>query len=117
MSESRESGASAPAAAPGTGIPLRHVFAVGLGNALGFYDFLIYVYFAVYISKAFFPSADPTASLLAAYAASFIGFLARPVGAMVIGPIGDRIGRRAAMMLSFTLMGVGVIGVALTPSY
>ena len=98
-------------------IPLRHVAAVSIGNALGFYDFLIYVYFAVYIARSFFPGSDPTASLLAAYAASFIGFIARPVGAMVIGPLGDRIGRKAAMMLSFVLMGIGVIGVALTPSY
>ncbi len=98
-------------------IPLRHVFAVSLGNALGFYDFLIYVYFAVYIGRAFFPAHDQTASLLATFGVSFIGFVARPFGAMVIGPLGDRIGRKAAMMLSFVLMGIGVIGVALTPSY
>jgi MFS family permease len=100
-----------------SGVPLRHVFAVGLGNALGFYDFLVYVYFAVQIGHAFFPSDNRTASLLATFAASFIGFIARPIGAMVIGPLGDRIGRKAAMMLSFVLMGIGVVGVALTPSY
>jgi MHS family citrate/tricarballylate:H+ symporter-like MFS transporter len=98
-------------------VPFRHVAAVSVGNALGFYDFLTYVYFAVYISKAFFPSHDPTAALLSTYAASFVGFLARPVGAMVIGPMGDRIGRKAAMTFSFALMGVGVVGVALTPTY
>jgi MFS transporter, MHS family, citrate/tricarballylate:H+ symporter len=98
-------------------IPLRHVAAVSLGNALGFYDFLIYVYFAVHIGRVFFPLQSQTASLLATFGVSFIGFVARPVGAMVIGPMGDRIGRRAAMMLSFVLMGIGVIGVALTPSY
>lgn len=98
-------------------VPMRHVMAVSVGNALGFYDFLTYVYFAVYISKAFFPAGDQTAALLSTYAASFVGFLARPVGAMVIGPMGDRIGRRAAMTLSFALMGVGVVGVALTPTY
>jgi len=98
-------------------VPIRHVIAVSVGNALGFYDFLTYVYFAVYISKAFFPSGDPTAALLSAYAASFVGFLARPVGAMIIGPMGDRIGRKAAMTFSFALMGVGVVGVALTPTY
>lgn len=102
---------------PPRGLPLRHVWAVSLGNALGFYDFLIYVYFAVYIGRAFFPAHDETASLLQTFGVSFIGFVARPVGAMIIGPMGDRIGRRAAMMLSFVLMGIGVIGVALTPSY
>lgn len=99
------------------GVPVRHVAAVSVGNALGFYDFLTYVYFAVYIGHAFFPATNQTASLLSTYGASFVGFLARPVGAMIIGPMGDRIGRRMAMMLSFTLMGIGVIGVALTPSY
>jgi len=98
-------------------VPIRHVAAVSVGNALGFYDFLTYVYFAVYIGRAFFPAHSETASLLSTYGASFVGFLARPVGAMIIGPMGDRIGRKMAMMLSFTLMGIGVIGVALTPSY
>jgi len=98
-------------------LPLRHVFAVSAGNALGFYDFLTYIYFAKYIGAAFFPSGDPTVSLLSTFAASFIGFIARPVGAMIIGPLGDRIGRKAAMMLSFMLMGIGVVGVALTPGY
>lgn len=98
-------------------VPLRHVAAVSVGNALGFYDFLTYVYFAVYIGHAFFPAHNVTASLLSTYGASFVGFLARPVGAMIIGPMGDRIGRKTAMMLSFTLMGIGVFGVALTPSY
>ena len=79
-----------------------------VGNALGFYDFLTYVYFAVYIGRAFFPAHNETASLLQTFGASFIGFLARPVGAMVIGPMGDRIGRKPAMMLSFLLMGIGV---------
>jgi len=102
---------------PPRAVPIRHVAAVSVGNALGFYDFLTYVYFAVYIGHAFFPATNQTASLLSTYGASFVGFLARPVGALIIGPMGDRIGRKAAMMLSFTLMGIGVIGVALTPSY
>ncbi len=111
--------ASETGAEPATwrGVKLGHVAAVAAGNALGFYDFLTYVYFAVYIGKAFFPAHDPFVSLLVAYGASFIGFVARPIGAMVIGPMGDRIGRKAAMMLSFALMGVGVVGVALTPTY
>lgn len=109
--------ATAKGAAVRPSVPLRHVAAVSLGNALGFYDFLTYVYFAVYIGKAFFPAHNPVVSLLLTYGASFIGFIARPIGAMIIGPMGDRIGRKAAMMLSFSLMGVGVLGVALTPSY
>jgi MFS family permease len=114
MSVAIDAGTDMP---PHSAIRARHVAAVSIGNALGFYDFLTYVYFAVYIGKAFFPAHDPVASLLAAYGASFVGFLARPVGAMVIGPMGDRIGRKAAMTLSFILLGVGVTGVALTPGY
>ncbi len=109
--------ANLQAAASSGRVPIRHVAAVSLGNALGFYDFLTYIYFAVYIGHAFFPGHSETVRLLSAYGASLIGFLARPVGALVIGPMGDRIGRKAAMMLSFTLMGVGVLGVALTPNY
>ncbi len=75
-------------------LPLkRHIAAVIAGNALEFYDFLTFSYFAVYIGKAFFPAADPMASLLAALATFGVGFATRPIGAVVIGGLGDRIGR------------------------
>jgi MHS family citrate/tricarballylate:H+ symporter-like MFS transporter len=95
----------------------RHVAAVVIGNALEFYDFLIYSYFAVYIGQAFFPSEGAGASLLLSLATFGVGFLTRPIGAVVIGSMGDRVGRKPAMLLSFTLMGVGIVGLALTPSY
>jgi MFS family permease len=95
----------------------RHVAAVVVGNALEFYDFLTYAFFAVYIGEAFFPAHDPAASLLASLATFGAGFLTRPIGAIVIGSMGDRIGRKPAMMLSFALMGVAIVGLALTPSY
>lgn len=98
-------------------MPVRHVAAVVAGNALEFYDFLTYSYFAVYIGRAFFPSKDPTSSLLLSLATFGVGFLTRPVGAMVIGAMGDRIGRKPAMVFSFALMGVAIVGLALTPSY
>lgn len=90
---------------------------VVIGNALEFYDFLIYAYYAVYIGRAFFPSHDATVSLLASLAAFAIGFLARPLGALVFGLIGDRAGRKPAMILSFSLIGLADAGLALTPSY
>ena len=102
---------------PAKAIPLRHVIAVFIGNGLEFYDFLTFSYFAVYIGGAFFPSHDPTVSLLASLATFGIGFLTRPVGAIVIGGMGDRVGRKPAMLLSFSLMGIAIIGLALTPSY
>ena len=112
--------ASDDSTAPGAPRPaplIRHVAAVVVGNGLEFYDFLTYAYFAVYIGRTFFPSHNAGQGLLLSLATFGAGFLTRPIGAMVIGPMGDRIGRRPAMMLSFSLMGVAIVGLALTPSY
>ena len=98
-------------------MPFRHVAAVTLGNALEFYDFTTYSFFALYIGRAFFPSATPGASLLLSLATFGAGFLTRPIGAMIIGPLGDRIGRKPAFLISFMLMGLSMLGLALTPSY
>jgi MFS family permease len=98
-------------------IPLRHVIAVFVGNGLEFYDFLTFSYFAVYISRTFFPGGNPSTALLATLATFGAGFLTRPIGAIVIGGMGDRIGRKPAMVFSFTLMGIAIVGLALTPSY
>ena len=98
-------------------IPLRHVLAVFVGNGLEFYDFLTFSYFAVYISRTFYPSGNPSAALLATLATFGAGFLTRPIGAIVIGGMGDRIGRKPAMVFSFTLMGAAIVGLALTPSF
>ena len=97
-------------------IPARQVAAVVVGNALEFYDFLTYAFFAVYIGRTFFPSNVPSASLLASLATFGAGFVTRPVGSLVIGRMGDRLGRKPAMMLSFALMGVAIVGLALTPA-
>jgi MHS family citrate/tricarballylate:H+ symporter-like MFS transporter len=98
-------------------IPVGKVFAVAIGNALEFYDFLTYSYFAIQIGHCFFPVAQTTHGLLYSLATFGVGFITRPLGALVIGRFGDRAGRKPAMVLSFTLMGVGITGLALTPSY
>jgi MFS family permease len=98
-------------------VPAGQVTAVLVGNALEFYDFLTYAFFAVQIGQAFFPAGNPTASLLASLATFGAGFLMRPIGGLVIGRMGDRVGRKPAMVLSFGCMGVAMIGLALTPSY
>ena len=95
----------------------RQVAAVAAGNALEFYDFVTYAFFAVQIGRSFFPARTPTGSLLASLATFGAGFLFRPLGALVIGRIGDRRGRKPAMLLSFGLIGIAVAGLALTPSY
>jgi MFS family permease len=93
------------------------IVGVTLGNALEFYDFLIFTFFAVEIGRTFFPATDPQSSLLAALATFGAGFLTRPLGGLVIGVLGDRLGRRPMMLLSFALIGIASLGVALTPSY
>ncbi len=98
-------------------VALRHVIAVFVGNGLEFYDFLTFSYFAVYISRTFFPGGNPSTALLATLATFGAGFLTRPIGAIVIGGMGDRIGRKPAMLISFTLMGVAIVALALIPSY
>jgi MFS family permease len=95
----------------------RQVFAVSAGNALGFYDFVTYSYFATQIGATFFPSHDKSISLILSLATFGIGFVSRPIGAIVLGTLSDRIGRKPGLIISFLLMGFGLLGLALTPSY
>ncbi len=104
----------------GTGRPAlarRHIAAVTLGNALEFYDFLTYSFFAIQIGHAFFPASTAYGSLMASLATFGAGFATRPLGAFVIGLYGDRVGRKPAMLLSFLLMGISIVTMALIPSY
>ncbi len=95
----------------------RHLAAAVTGNALEFYDFTTYAYFATQIGQSFFPFHDHFMNLMASLITFGVGFVARPIGAVVIGRYADKVGRKPAMLLSFILMGAGLIGVALTPSY
>jgi len=95
----------------------RSVAAATVGNALEFYDFITYAFFAIQIGHAFFPSHNAYGSLMLSLATFGAGFITRPIGAIVIGAYSDRVGRRPAMMLSFTLMGAAIISLALIPSY
>jgi MHS family citrate/tricarballylate:H+ symporter-like MFS transporter len=95
----------------------RHIFAVILGNALEFYDFVTYAFFSIQIGHAFFPAQSTYHSLMLSLATFGAGFLTRPVGAFVIGNYADRVGRRPAMMLCFLLMGCAIVGMAVIPSY
>ena len=86
-----------------------------IGNALEFYDFVIYGFFATAIASAFFPGSDPTARLLLTYGTFGVSFLARPVGALVLGAYADRRGRTAGMVLSVSLMTIAGAIIALMP--
>ena len=96
---------------------LRATIAVAIGNVLEWYDFVVYGYFATHLAQHFFPAGDATASLLAAFAAFGIGFFFRPLGAVVIGAIGDRRGRKTALILTIMLMASGTLLIGLLPSY
>ena len=98
-------------------LPRRFVVAATIGNALEFYDFITYAFFAIQIGHAFFPSQSGYGSLMLSLATFGAGFVTRPLGAIVIGTYADRVGRRPAMMLSFTMMGVAIIALALIPPY
>ena len=98
-------------------ITSRQVTAAVMGNALEFYDFTTYTLFAVQIGRTFFPVHTAFENLMLSLLTFSVGFVGRPIGAVVIGAFGDRMGRRPAMMLSFVLMGIGIIGLVLTPSY
>jgi MFS family permease len=96
---------------------IKPIVQVGAGNALEIYDFMIYGYYARYIGQAYFPTSNAYVSLMLALMAFAMGFLARPIGAIVLGAYTDRHGRRAGLLLSLALMSVGILSVGLTPSY
>jgi MFS transporter, MHS family, citrate/tricarballylate:H+ symporter len=95
-------------------LPLHKVLIVGVGNALEFYDFFTFGYFAIQISHAFFPTSSGLLLTLATYG---VGFVTRPLGGFVIGRYGDRVGRKPAMLWSFGLMGFAIVGLAVIPPY
>lgn len=100
-----------------THVPKRVVVAAVLGNALEFYDFTVYAFFAVHISRTFFPASSQLGSLLLTLAVFAVGFVFRPLGGVIIGAFADRAGRKPAMLLTIILITVGTLGLALTPSY
>ena len=97
--------------------PRRAITAAGLGNVLEYYDFGIYGFLATVIARKFFPGTDEVASLLATFAAFGVGFLARPLGGIVLGRLGDTRGRKSALVTTILLMAVGTVGIGLIPDY
>ena len=93
------------------------VLRVAAGNFLEQYDFFVYGYYAAYIGRTFFPANSPVASLMLSLATFGVGFLMRPLGAIVLGAYIDRKGRRAGLIVTLGLMAVGTLTIALTPGY
>src|SRR6185312_1107568 len=110
------------ATAMATGAPrrastFRVLAAASIGNALEWYDILVYGYFAVTVSALFFPKADPTTALLLTFGTFGVSYLVRPLGALVLGAYADKAGRRAAMLLSIVIMTIGTGLMAIMPTY
>ncbi len=96
----------------------RKVILAGLvGNVMEWFDFAVYGYFASIIGTHFFPSENPSVSLIAAFGAFAAGFLVRPLGGLIFGRIGDLVGRKRAMVLSVMAMAIPTVLIGLMPTY
>lgn len=91
------------------------VIAASFGNALEWYDFSIFAFFAAYISHSFFQDGDDTSALIKSFLVFGVGFIARPLGALLLGAYGDKAGRKAALSLTISLMAIGTLIIAATP--
>jgi metabolite-proton symporter len=90
---------------------------VASGNFLEMYDFIVYGYYATYIAKTFFPARSELASLMLALLTFGVGYLMRPLGAIVLGSYIDRKGRRQGLIVTLVLMAIGTLTIAVTPGY
>ena len=95
----------------------RAIVAGSIGNVLEWFDFGVYGYFVPVLSQLFFPSSDPLSSLLLTFAVFGVGFVMRPVGSILFGIYGDRVGRRKALSAVIFLMGVSTLAIGLLPTY
>lgn len=93
------------------------VFAASVGNALEWYDLAIYGFLAIPISRVFFPAHDEVVSLLVTMATFGASFVMRPIGALYLGSYADRHGRKAGMMLTIIIMGLGTAMIAVAPTF
>ena len=99
------------------GLNKKMIAAGAIGNILEWYDFAVYGYFATSIGRVFFPKEDPIAQLLFAFGVFAIGYLMRPLGGILIGSIGDRVGRKKALSISVAAMAIPTFIVGLVPGY
>src|SRR4030081_3387151 len=93
------------------------VIRVSSGNFLEMYDFMVFGYYASAIGRAFFPGGNPFVSLMLSLMTFGVGFLMRPLGAIVLGADADHHGRRSGLMLTLRLMSVEILSIACMPGY
>src|SRR5262249_32603679 len=96
----------------------RVVIASLIGATIEWYDFFLYGTVAgIVFNKLFFPAQDPLISILLAYTTFAVGFVARPLGGVIFGHFGDRIGRKSMLILTLMIMGVATVLIGLLPTY
>jgi MHS family proline/betaine transporter-like MFS transporter len=95
----------------------RAVSAAVIGNVLEWYDFSVYAFVAVIIARKFFPQGDEVTALLSTFLAYGLGFVARPLGGIILGRVGDTHGRKTALLITIALMAVGTVLVGVLPTY
>jgi len=95
----------------------RAVSAAVIGNVLEWYDFSVYAFVAVIIARKFFPQGNDVIALLGTFLAFGLGFVARPLGGIILGRLGDTQGRKAALLITIALMAVGTVMVGVLPTY
>lgn len=112
-------GASAVSTPKVSGKEMRRVaLASAIGNTIEYYDFTLYATAtALVFNKIFFPSDNPLVGTLAAFATFFVGYCARPLGGILFGHFGDRVGRKTALMITMIIMGMGTFLIGLVPTY
>ncbi|MFQ6142352.1 MFS transporter [Streptomyces seoulensis] len=95
----------------------RAVGASALGNCMEWFDFGVYSYLAATIGKVFFPGASPGAQVISSFATFAAAFVVRPLGGLVFGPLGDRLGRQKVLATTMIMMAIGTFAIGLIPSY
>lgn len=99
------------------GMSKKAIFFTVLGNALEWIDFASYAYFATIIAHQFFPTQDRTTALISTFAVFGVGLIARPLGSIFFGRLGDASGRKTALMLAMPMMGLGTLLIGVMPNY
>lgn len=117
MSSGEELIIAAPRARAPANARTRAIIATSIGNMLEWYDFTVYALFADYIARSFFPDDSADVRLLKTFLVFGLGFVVRPLGALLIGSYGDRAGRKAALTLTILLMAAGTGIIAVCPTY
>ncbi|MGW0085686.1 MFS transporter [Streptomyces sp. NPDC003393] len=95
----------------------RAVGASALGNCMEWFDFGVYSYLAAVIGKVFFPGASPGAQVISSFATFAAAFVVRPLGGLVFGPLGDRLGRQKVLATTMIMMAIGTFGIGVIPGY